>query len=137
MVETNVLSINQTFEWRDIIVPLENIMKFLHSVLIHHDKNDSNGPNCDPTEYLTKKSIRKSITKLARNDTSALKQLLFAWFYGESWHEATGMMEKEVRLMGSKRNKCNDNDNDNNENNFSIDSYYNNIIYYHDVPIYY
>jgi len=45
LVDTDVLSINQASEWRGTIAPLENIMKFLHSVLIHHDKIDSNGPN--------------------------------------------------------------------------------------------
>ena len=90
MVETGVLSIDQASEWGDTIAPLENIMKFLHSVLIHHDKNDGNDPNCDPTAYPT----RKSITNLACNDTSALMRLLFALFYGESLPEVKKMMEK-------------------------------------------
>ena len=66
MVETSVLSINQASEWRDIIVPLENIMNFLHSVLIHHDKNNSSGPNCDATAYpkcVSNKEINKIIRK--------------------------------------------------------------------------
>ena len=66
-------------------------MKCLHSVLIHHDKNDSNGPNCDPTAYPT----RKSVSKLASTDTSALMQLFFALFYGESYYEVTEMMIEE------------------------------------------
>ena len=91
MIETGVLSINQASERGDIIAPLEIIMKCLHSVLIHHDKNNSNGPNCDPTAY----PARKSVTKLASTDTSALMQLLFALFYGEPSYEVTEMMKKE------------------------------------------
>merc|ERR1712238_5246 len=49
-----------------------------------------NGPNCDPTAYPT----RKSITKLACNDTSALMRLLFALFYGESLPDVKKMMEE-------------------------------------------
>ena len=153
MVRTSVSSINQASEWGDIIIPLENIMKCLHSALIHHDKNNSNGPNFDPTAYPTTYPTRKSITKLARNNISALIRLPLALFHGESWHEAKEMIEKRSEthrwdqiirtvyllsnLVRSIPNKSNGNDNNNNENNNSIDSYYYNNINYHDVPIHY
>ena len=66
MVETGVLSIDHASEWGDTMVPLENIMKFLYSVLIHHDKNNSSGPNCDATAYpkcVSNKEINKIIRK--------------------------------------------------------------------------
>ena len=69
MVEMGVLSINQASEWGDTIVLLENIEQLLHSVLIHHGKNNSNSPNCDPTvhptvsNYFSNKEINDKISK--------------------------------------------------------------------------